>query len=634
MAVPAAERTAAHATDTTCTVNPAQGSVWASGDSDKLLAGTDASRRGYSLMGAAQDMGAWAYYNHNYFGQGIDVAVIDTGTAPVQGLTNGNVIHGPDFSFDGQSKLAHTDTNGHGTMMASLIGGRDSATSTVNPGAWSEFNGIAPRSRVVSVKTGESQGAIDVTQMIAAIDWVVAHAHDNGLNIRVLNISYGVPAIDAPSKDALSYAVDQAWKKAKIVVVAAAGNSGAARQNSGTDWTTSGTGVQSPAYNANVLAVASYDTGGTPKLNRNGAATGSTYASDDIASSYSSSSSNLFKRDPDVAAPGDHVTGLHDVGSFMDDQMQRDCLFPDPDVTNPEPWTTPIFGPNNRFARGSGTSEAAALTSGAVALMLSKDPTLLPDQVKNLLMTTAAPLGTTGQSGRGEINLAAVYAAAKPAYAQKNAAVAAGGTMDDARGGSTWLGTTWHQYVTAWKELVPGVCTNYFESQWARTDDPNAYNTAITSCVYIDLADAHDSSGKFLYSRDMFGNAINLKQLQTDEANATAWKTPSGKSYQVWSGDAAFTIGTGFVDDPNKDPATLKPILGKVWAQGTSWPGDWQRPTSHALSNDTTHSWSTSTQRWAYSGLTSFSLRAMAWLRHSLTDQDWTSHSLRDNAWR
>ena len=135
LAVPAAERTAAHATDTTCTVNPTQGSVWATGDSDKLLAGTDPSRRGYSLMGAAQDMGVWAYYNHNYFGQGIDVAVIDTGTAPVQGLTNGNVIHGPDFSFDGQSKLAHTDTNGHGTMMASLIGGRDSATSTVNPGA-------------------------------------------------------------------------------------------------------------------------------------------------------------------------------------------------------------------------------------------------------------------------------------------------------------------------------------------------------------------------------------------------------------------------------------------------------------------------------------------------------------------
>ena len=85
-------------------------------------------------------------------------------------------------------------------MMASLIGGRDSATSTVNPGAWSEFNGIAPLSRVVSVKTSESQGAIDVTQMIAAIDWVVAHAHDNGLNIRVLNISYGVPPIDAQIK--------------------------------------------------------------------------------------------------------------------------------------------------------------------------------------------------------------------------------------------------------------------------------------------------------------------------------------------------------------------------------------------------------------------------------------------------
>src|SRR5712672_103239 len=107
-------------------------------------------------------MCACAYYNHGYYGQGVDVAVIDTGAVPVTGLTNANVIHGPDLSFDGQSpKLAHIDTNGHGTMMASLIAGRD-ATTTPNPASASEFNGVAPSARIVSIKVAESQGAVDV----------------------------------------------------------------------------------------------------------------------------------------------------------------------------------------------------------------------------------------------------------------------------------------------------------------------------------------------------------------------------------------------------------------------------------------------------------------------------------------
>ena len=56
----------------------------------------------------------------------------------------------------------------------------------------------------------------------------------------------------------------------------------------------------------------------------------------------------------------------------------------------------------DRFARGSGTSQAAAVTSGAVALLLQKRPALTPDQVKALLRNTTEDLAKADPLGRGE----------------------------------------------------------------------------------------------------------------------------------------------------------------------------------------------------------------------------------------
>ena len=89
--------------------------------------------------------------------------------------------------------------------------------------------------------------------MIAAIDWVVEHRHDNGLNIRVLNLSLGLPGVTSNVGDPLSAAVERAWD-AGIVVVAAAGNRG-----------NDASGIDSPAVSPAVIAVGaheSYDSSG------------------------------------------------------------------------------------------------------------------------------------------------------------------------------------------------------------------------------------------------------------------------------------------------------------------------------------------------------------------------------------
>ncbi|GAA3452736.1 hypothetical protein GCM10018962_45690 [Dactylosporangium matsuzakiense] len=151
-------------------------------------------------------------------GQGIGIALVDTGIAPVTGLPAGQVVNGPDLSFESQSgQLRYLDTFGHGTHMAGIMVGNDGAGGTV---------GLAPKAKVTSVKVGTATGAADVTQMIAAIDWVVQNRNYDPQNpIRVLNLSYGTAGMSAQNVDPLMFAVEQAWQ-AGIVVVIAAGNDG------------------------------------------------------------------------------------------------------------------------------------------------------------------------------------------------------------------------------------------------------------------------------------------------------------------------------------------------------------------------------------------------------------------------
>jgi serine protease AprX len=284
-------------------------------------------------------IGANALYNRGDTGKSVGVALLDTGVAPVDGLTSGNVVNGPDLSLDGQaSDATYLDGFGHGTHMAGIIAGNDGT-----PGG---FTGVAPGATLVNVRVGADDGAVDVSQVIAGIDWVIAHHDDPGVDIRVINLSYGTDSVQPYQSDPLARAVEDAWK-AGIVVVAAGGNSGSEQPS-----------LDDPATDPYVISVGAADTSGPLTL---------------LSTVPTFSSRGSASRHVDIVAPGQSIVSLRDPGSVVDTEY-------------------PAARVGTRYFKGSGTSQAAAVVSGAVALLLQARPNLTPDQVKTLLMTTATPL--------------------------------------------------------------------------------------------------------------------------------------------------------------------------------------------------------------------------------------------------
>src|SRR4051795_8967397 len=377
-----------------------------------------------SLYDVAQVTHAKDAWTKGWTGKGVDVALIDSGVAPVPGLTSGNVIQGPDLSFESQDPmLVHKDTFGHGTHMGSIIAGRDVAsTGTTYAKADShQYTGIAPDARLVSLKVAAADGGSDVSQVIAAIDWVTQHANDPGMNIRVLNLSYGTDSTQSPALDPLAYAVENAWR-AGIVVVVASGNDGTTR-----------TQLASPAVDPLVIAVGADDPNGTDQVG------------DDSVPPFAQR--GTLTRHVDVIAPGVHILGLRDPGGSID-------------LANPGARV------GSRFLRGSGTSQAAAVVSGLAALYLQKYPAATPDQVKKALMTNATAPSYVKQvfTGLGVPDVNKAIGAPLPSLtaATQAATGATGtGTLEGARGsshvsdgyaaltgevdifGTPWNGSTW-----------------------------------------------------------------------------------------------------------------------------------------------------------------------------------------------
>jgi serine protease AprX len=319
-------------------------------------------------------------------GAGVGIALIDTGVASVPGLPAARVVNGPDLSFESQSSaLRYHDSYGHGTHLAGIMVANDTASGA---------KGIAPGAKVTSVKVGTANGAADVTQVIAAIDWVVKNRnHDPANPIKVLNLSYGSGGNPPQWTDPLQLAVEQAWK-AGITVVAAAGNQGA-----GPDV------LNNPANDPWVIAVGSTSTKGTVSV------------TDDTVTSFTNID---LDRPLEVLAPGESIASLRVEGSNIDNS------YPGARVG------TTLF-------KGSGTSQSAAIVSASAALLLQHKPSLTPDQVKYYIQNSRTWL-PNGVHGYGALNVNAAIAkiASMPNPLVQNLGTTSNGsgTIEAARGNS------------------------------------------------------------------------------------------------------------------------------------------------------------------------------------------------------
>ena len=264
------------------------------------------------------------------------------------------------------------DPYGHGTHVASIIASSGVATT-------GNFQGVAPGVNLVAVRVLDQNGEGSYSNVIAGIQWVMSQKAR--YNIRVMNLSLSATPQSFYWQDPLNQAVMAAWN-AGIVVVVAAGNRGPAPMTIGVP-------------------------GNVPYVITVGAVTDNYYpmqSSRYKLASFSSAGPTYegFVK-PEVVAMGGHIL------AYAPDNGTLATEFPQ--------W---VDMPYDDFTM-SGTSQATAVTSGVVALMLEVSPRLTPDQVKCRLMSGAHPAVnangklayTVFQQGAGLVNAHdAVYSTA------------------------------------------------------------------------------------------------------------------------------------------------------------------------------------------------------------------------------
>jgi serine protease AprX len=343
-------------------------------------------------------------------GQGVGVAVIDSGIAPHSALAKKVVASVSMLANDPSTN----DDYGHGTHVAGIIAGAAGpALSVTNL----YTGGIAPGVQLVNVRVLGDDGSGLTSDVIAGIDWVIAHRA--AYNIRVINLSLGHGVTEPCATDPLCEAVGRAYA-AGIVVVAAAGNYG---------MTPDGHiilgGITSPGNSPVAITVGAVNTAGTVKR------------SDDTITTYSSRGPTEydFTMKPDVAAPGNKIVSLEASGSYLSTH------YPSLHVAGTG---------SNAYFRLSGTSMAAPMVSGGVALLLQGTPGLTPAQVKLALQMGATYMPDAGLvgAGSGSVN---IWASRKIAAGGLGTTLTTtvGGLLSPSTGSAFWdTGTLSHRLYT------------------------------------------------------------------------------------------------------------------------------------------------------------------------------------------
>jgi serine protease AprX len=290
-------------------------------------------------------------------GKDVGVAVIDTGIA-------GNLRDFRVSQSNSRSRVigaavtnpyarTATDKFGHGTHVAGIIGG-NSLNRSSSDRLRGKYVGVAPDANLISVKVADDDGGATVLDVIYGLQFVVDHKDD--YDIRVANLSLESTVSESYKTDPLDAAVESAWFNG-IVVVAAAGNRG----------DDSDAVKYAPGNDPYVITVGGVDDMGTDSTH------------DDRLADWSSRgrTQDGYSK-PEVVAPGAHITSL---------------LAPNSDFKS----LCPSCIVSGEYMRIGGTSMAAPMVSGAVALMLEENPRLTPNQVKGAILETTRYIRNAGE---------------------------------------------------------------------------------------------------------------------------------------------------------------------------------------------------------------------------------------------
>ena len=278
---------------------------------------------------AAQGLGGQA--GKQRAGRGVRVAVLDTGVTDSAALDrrSGRLVDA--FDADG-GRPPYDDGFGHGTFMASVVAGGPA------PGSEGKAVGVAPAATVLVVRVARPDGTTSMSKVLAGLDWVARNA--GGVDVANLSFSHQRPGT-AYGADPLTDAVDRV-RAAGVTVVVSAGNEPGL--------------VGDPGFTPRAVTVGAASLTGTPQV-----------------ADWSGSGLVAGVAKPDLVANGVSVLGVLPPGSLVA-------------RSNPQARV------GGALWRGTGSSQATAVTSGVVALLLQRRPDATPAEVKALLRASARPL--------------------------------------------------------------------------------------------------------------------------------------------------------------------------------------------------------------------------------------------------
>jgi serine protease AprX len=290
--------------------------------------------------------------------------------------SNNTLVNTPELngftSLQVIENVPDTDLNvGHGTHCAGIVGGTGQQSGGL-------YAGVAPGARLIGTGSG---AVLFILNALGGFEWSLTNQFVNNYNIRVISNSWGGNGPFNPD-DPINIA-SKAAHDSNIIVAFAAGNSGPGRDTMNpyakAPW------VIGVAAGTKEGGLASFSSRGVPKSER-----------------LSNSDPNDDYNAPTITAPGTGREFANDtqfsaavVSARSKSNIFANGLTDDAELpANYLPYYTQI----------SGTSMATPFVAGTVALMLDADPTLSPDDVKQILIDTASRM-----PGRDEWEVGAGY---------------------------------------------------------------------------------------------------------------------------------------------------------------------------------------------------------------------------------